>query len=292
MMTATLPQVETRRPGVRPAELPPYRQASRAAHAADTVITVNGVHFGGPEIGVIAGPCAVESRTQTFEIAAALSEQGVRVLRGGAYKPRTSPYAFQGLGRAGLEILAEAGRRYGMAIITEVMTPEELPAVREVADILQVGSRNMQNYRLLEAVGQERTPVLLKRGMSATIEEWLLAAEYILAGGNAQVMLCERGIRTFEPLTRFTFDINAIPLLKQLTHLPVIADPSHATGHADLVAAVARGAIAAGADGLIVEVHTHPEEARSDGPQQLRPAQMAALLADLRALAPIVGRTL
>src|SRR5205814_5463905 len=177
-------------------------------------------------------------RTQTFEVAAALAAQGVRILRGGAYKPRTSPYAFKGLGTEGLEILAEAARRYGLAVITEVMTPEELPQVAAVADILQVGSRNMQNYRLLEAVGRQPKPVLLKRGMSATIEEWLLAAEYILAEGNEQVMLCERGIRTFEPATRFTFDINAIPLLKQLTHLPVLADPSHATGQADLVAAV------------------------------------------------------
>ncbi len=274
------------------AALPPYWRASRQFQPEDTVVTVNGVGIGGPQLAMIAGPCAVESRTQTLEIAEMLSQMGVRILRGGAYKPRTSPYAFKGLGQPGLEILAEAGRRYGMAVITEVMTPEELPRVAEVADILQVGSRNMQNYRLLEAVGQQPKPVLLKRGMSATIEEWLLAAEYILAEGNTQVMLCERGIRTFEPATRFTFDINAIPLLKQLTHLPVIADPSHATGHAAMVAAVARGAIAAGADGLIVEVHNHPERALSDGPQQLLPAEMATLLDDLRALAPIVRRTM
>ena len=272
--------------------LPLWRRASRLAHPADTVVTVNGVGFGGPALGIIAGPCAVESRAQTLEVAAALAEMGVRVLRGGAYKPRTSPYAFKGLGEAGLEILAEAAARYGMAVVTEVMTPEELPRVAQTAGILQVGSRNMANYRLLEAVGRQPKPVLLKRGMSATIEEWLLAAEYILAEGNPQVMLCERGIRTFEPLTRFTFDINAVPLLKRLTHLPVIADPSHATGHAEMVAAVARGAIAAGADGLIVEVHSHPEQALSDGPQQLRPEALAALLRDLRALAPIVGRRL
>jgi 3-deoxy-7-phosphoheptulonate synthase len=272
--------------------LPPYRRASRQFQRHDTVVTVNGVGIGGPQLAMIAGPCAVESRSQTLEIAEVLAQMGVRILRGGAFKPRTSPYAFKGLGQAGLEILAEAARRYNMAVITEVMTPEELPRVAEVADILQVGSRNMQNYRLLEAVGQQAKPVLLKRGMSATIEEWLLAAEYILAEGNSQVMLCERGIRTFEPATRFTFDINAIPLLKQLTHLPVIADPSHATGHAGMVAAVARGAIAAGADGLIVEVHNHPEHALSDGPQQLRPAEMADLLADVRALAPIVRRTM
>src|SRR5690349_19087182 len=202
MMTLTPAVDEQSMDGPR-APLPAYRRASRAFQAEDTVVTVNGVGIGGPQLAIIAGPCAVESRTQTMEIAAALAEQGVRILRGGAYKPRTSPYAFKGLGPAGLEILAEAAQRYGLAVITEVMTPEELPAVAAIADILQVGSRNMQNYRLLETVGRQPKPVLLKRGMSATIEEWLLAAEYILAEGNTQVMLCERGIRTFEPLTRF-----------------------------------------------------------------------------------------
>jgi 3-deoxy-7-phosphoheptulonate synthase len=248
--------------------------------------------IGGRNVVMMAGPCSVESRAQTLEVAAALHEMGVTILRGGAYTPRTSPYAFQGLGEAALEILGEVRERYGMAVVTEVMAPDEVPIVSRYADILQVGTRNMQNYRLLEAVGRQDRPVLLKRGMSSTVEELLLAAEYILNLGNSQVMLCERGIRTFEQVTRYTFDVNAIPVLKQLTHLPVIADPSHGTGRRDLVAPISRAAVAAGADGVLVEVHPHPEDALSDGPHSLRPGETAELIHSLRAIAAAIGREL
>ncbi len=274
------------------AVLKPYKLASRDFHPADTTIRVNDTVIGGRNVVMMAGPCSVESREQTLEVAAALHEMGVTILRGGAYKPRTSPYAFQGLGEAALEILGEVRERYGMAIVTEVMAPDEVPIVGRYADILQVGTRNMQNYRLLEAVGRQDRPVLLKRGMSSTVEELLLAAEYILNLGNSQVMLCERGIRTFEQSTRYTFDVNAIPVLKGLTHLPIIADPSHGTGRRDLVAPISRAAVAAGADGLIVEVHPHPEDALSDGPQSLRPGETAELLHSLRAIAQAIGRDL
>jgi 3-deoxy-7-phosphoheptulonate synthase len=270
--------------------LQPYKLASRDFNPVDTVIRVNDALIGGPNVTFMAGPCSVESREQTFEVARQLRDMGVKILRGGAFKPRTSPYSFQGLGEEGLQILADVRREFGMSIITEVMAPDEVALVSHYADILQVGTRNMQNYRLLEEVGRASKPVLIKRGMSSTIEELLLAAEYVLSQGNTQVILCERGIRTFERATRSTFDINAIPVLKSLTHLPVIADPSHGTGRWDLVTPVSLGAVAAGADGLIVEVHSHPEQAKSDGGQSLRPDKCAALLDSLQRVAAAIGR--
>lgn len=273
--------------------LAPYKLASRDFRQRDTIVEVfGGSSFGSDRIPVIAGPCSVESREQMFELAEVLRGMGVKVMRGGAFKPRTSPYSFQGLGEAGLEILAEVRERYGMAVITEVMTAEEVALCAQYVDILQIGTRNMQNYRLLEAVGQQRIPVLLKRGMSATIEELLLAAEYILAGGNEQVLLCERGIRTYETATRSTFDANAVPVLKLLSHLPVVVDPSHATGRADLVTPVSRAAIAAGADGLIIEVHEDPAAAVSDGAQSLPPDAFAQLLRSVQRVAEAVDRTI
>lgn len=238
----------------------------------------------------MAGPCAVESRQQLLEAAQAVKEAGARILRGGAFKPRTSPYSFQGLGREGLELLAEARAATGLAVVSEVVAPEDVPLVARYVDILQVGARNMQNYALLRAVGRARRPVLLKRGMMATLEELLMAAEYIMAQGNSQVMLCERGIRTFETYTRNTLDINAVPLLKQLTHLPVIVDPSHGTGLREIVGPVSQAAVAAGADGLLIEVHPHPEKALSDGPQSLRPDEFTSLLEKLRPIARAMGR--
>jgi 3-deoxy-7-phosphoheptulonate synthase len=270
----------------------PFKLASRESHPDDTVITINGVVVGGKEIVVMAGPCSVESRSQLLETAHAVKEAGAHILRGGAFKPRTSPYSFQGLGLKGLEILAEARECYGLAIVTEVMTPEAVPMVAEYADILQIGARNMQNYGLLHAVGRVQRPVLLKRGMMSSMEELLMSAEYILAGGNYRVMLCERGIRTFEKYTRNTFDLNAVPVLKQLSHLPVIADPSHGTGRWDAVPAMARAAHAAGADGLLIEVHPNPAEAISDGPQSLKPERFAALMRQLKRVAEAVDRTL
>ncbi len=241
---------------------------------------------------MMAGPCAVESLQQLLETAQAVKEAGATILRGGAYKPRTSPYSFQGLGLEGLKILAEARQQTGLLVLTEVMSPEKVPLVATYADILQIGARNMQNYALLQAVGKAHKPVLLKRGMMSTVEELLMSAEYILAQGNERVMLCERGIRTFETYTRNTLDINAIPLLKQLTHLPVIVDPSHGTGKWELVAAVSRAAVAAGADGLLIEVHCHPEQAMSDGAQSLKPERFAALMDELGLVAEAVGRTI
>ncbi len=250
------------------------------------------VRIGGQKLVIMAGPCAVENRSLLLETAWAVKEAGATVLRGGAYKPRTSPYSFQGLGEEGLELLAEARAATGLPSITEVMSPEAIPLVAKYADILQIGARNMQNYALLQAVGKTQTPVFLKRGMMNTVQEWLMSAEYVLSGGNYQVMLCERGIRTFETATRNTLDVNAIAVLKQSTHLPVFGDPSHATGKWDLVAPAARACIAAGADGLIVEVHPHPDLALSDGGQSLKPERFAELVANLRALAPAMGRTL
>jgi 3-deoxy-7-phosphoheptulonate synthase len=272
--------------------LAPYKLAGRDYHPADTIVQVGDARIGGPEIVIMAGPCSVESREQTMELAGILRDLGVRILRGGAFKPRTSPYAFQGMGENGLQILADVRDRFGMAIVTEVMGTEEVDLVADHADMLQIGTRNMQNYRLLEAVGRQRKPVLLKRGMSSTLEELLLAAEYILAAGNPNVVLCERGIRTFERATRYTFDVNAIPMLKLLSHLPVIADPSHGTGRWDLVTPISRAAVAAGADGLLIEVHQHPEDALSDGAQSLRPARLAALLDDLGRVGAAIGRGL
>ena len=240
----------------------------------------------------MAGPCSVESREQMMETAMAVKQAGAHVLRGGAFKPRTSPYAFQGLGLKGLELLREASEQFHMPIITEVMSPQDVTLVAQYAHVLQVGARNMQNFALLHAVGEIQKPVLLKRGMMSTIEELLMAAEYILSHGNQRVILCERGIRTFETATRNTFDINAIPVLKSLTHLPVVADPSHGTGKWELVAPVARGAVAAGADGLLIEVHCDPAHALSDGAQSLKPENFARMVTDTRRVAEAVGRTL
>jgi len=270
----------------------PYKVASRDFKPADTVIDVGGVKIGGPGLVIMAGPCSVESRSQILEAAQAVKAAGAHILRGGAYKPRSSPYSFQGLGEEGLELLAEARAATGLPIITEVLSPDEVPLVCRYADILQIGARNMQNYRLLQAVGNVQTPVFLKRGLSSTIQELLMSAEYILANGNYNVILCERGIRTFETYTRNTFDINAIPVLKQLSHLPVIGDPSHGTGKWDLIAPIARAALAAGADGLMIEVHPNPDLAWSDGAQSLNPARFGALMSDLRGLTAFLGRTL
>jgi len=270
----------------------PFKRASRDFHPGDTVVELNGVSVGGQRLVIMAGPCAVESREQLLETAHAVKEAGAQVLRGGAYKPRTSPYSFQGLAEKGLRILAEAREETGLLIVTEVVDPHLVPLVSAYADILQIGARNMHNYALLHAVGEAQRPVLLKRGMMSTIEEMLMAAEYILSHGNNRVILCERGIRTFETYTRNTMDINAVPLLKQLSHLPVVADPSHATGKWELVAPVSRAAIAAGADGLIIEVHPQPAEAVSDGAQSLKPSRFAELIHSLRPVAEAVDRTL
>jgi 3-deoxy-7-phosphoheptulonate synthase len=270
----------------------PFKLASRISRPDDTVISLNGTAIGGRRLVVVAGPCAVESREQLLETAHAVKEAGATLLRGGAFKPRTSPYAFQGMGLKGLELLAEARELTGLKIVTEVMTPEAVSLVSQYADVLQIGARNMQNYGLLHAVGKSQRPVLLKRGMMSTIQELLMSAEYILAGGNYRVMLCERGIRTFEPMTRNTFDLNAVPLLKQLSHLPVIADPSHGTGRWDLVAPMSKAAVACGADGLILEVHPHPEDAVSDGAQSLKPEKFAELMQELKPLAEAIGREL
>lgn len=271
----------------------PYRFAARAGRP-DTIVHV-GEHrrpIGGDHVAVIAGPCAVEGRDTLLATARALSDLGVGMLRGGAFKPRTSPHSFQGLGEEGLELLAEARAATGMAIVTEVLSPEEVPLVARHADVLQVGTRNMANYRLLQALGEAGRPVLLKRGMAATVEELLCAAEYVLAAGNPDVILCERGTRSFEPLVRNAFDLNVVPLLRELTHLPVIVDPSHAAGRADLVPALSIGAVAAGAHGLIVEVHEAPREAIVDGAQSLDLPAAARLLDDLERIARATGRTL
>ena len=270
-------------PGVREVQKGkrPYALVSRDYHPESTVVKVGSARFGAGKPVVIAGPCAVESEAQINETAKIVADRGALVLRGGAFKPRTSPYSFQGLGAEGLMLLAAAGRAHGIPIVTEVVDSDDVELVAEHADMLQVGARNMQNFSLLRAVGKQARPVLLKRGMMATIEEFLLAAEYVLEAGNPLVILCERGIRTFEPATRNTLDIAAIPLLKERTHLPVIADPSHACGVRSLVALVGLAALAAGADGLIVEVHPRPEEALSDGPQSLRPDEFAALMASI-----------
>ena len=268
----------------------PYKMASRQFHPQDSVFQLDGFAVGGEEITLIAGPCSVESRSQLLEIAQAVSEAGANALRGGVFKPRTSPYAFQGLGEEGLEYLAEARELTGLPVVAEVMSIAQIEIMVKYVDVLQVGARNMQNFSLLRAVGETRIPVLLKRGMSATIEELLMASEYILSGGNQQVMLCERGIRTFETATRNTTDINAIPVLKSLTHLPVLLDPSHSTGHVGYVASIAKAAIAAGADGLIMEVHGDPTHALSDGAQSLTPEQFHALVKQIKAVARAVNR--
>jgi 3-deoxy-7-phosphoheptulonate synthase len=268
----------------------PYKMVGLEWHPARTVVQVGAAAFGGPEFVVAAGPCAIESAEQVLTTARAVRAAGALMLRGGAYKPRTSPYSFRGLGVAGLELLAQARAETGLPVVTEVLTPGDVAVVAQWADVLQVGTRNAQNFALLEAVGEAGKPVLLKRGMSNTIEEWLLSAEYVLSQGNPDVILCERGIRSFETATRNTLDLSAVPLVRSLSHLPVVVDPSHATGHRHLVAPMSLAALACGADGLLVEVHPNPDEALSDGPQSLDPSQFQTLMATLRRVAPAVGR--
>jgi 3-deoxy-7-phosphoheptulonate synthase len=269
----------------------PFKLASRQFKPEGTVIDLGrGVKIGGPDVVVAAGPCSVESREQMFAISEAVSKAGAKILRAGAFKPRTSPYAFQGMGEPGLKIMREAADRFGLFTVSEVMDPSQVEMMGKYVDIYQVGARNMQNYHLLRALGEVRKPVLLKRGMSATMEELLLSAEYILAGGNYNVILCERGIRTFETYTRNTFDLAAIPVIQKLSHVPMWADPSHGTGRRDKVPPMARAAVAAGADGLLIEVHNDPEHALSDGAQSLEPSTFTQLMAELRIIAPAIGR--
>ena len=275
----------------------PWKLASRETHPHDTIITIKtapGGEFkiGGGHFGIIAGPCAVEAREQTLAAARAVRDSGAKMMRGGAYKPRTSPYSFQGTKLDGLKILAEARAETGLPVVTEVLDTQHVEVVAEYADVLQIGTRNAQNFALLEAVSQVKKPVLLKRGMSSTIQEFLMAAEYIIKGGNYQVILCERGIRTFEPMTRNTLDLGSIPLIKRLTHLPIIVDPSHATGDSLLVRPMAQAALAAGADGIMVDVHPEPEKALCDGPQSLRPEEFGELMTTLRAMAGVLKVTL
>jgi 3-deoxy-7-phosphoheptulonate synthase len=269
----------------------PYKLSSREFIPQSSSFAIDGVTVGSKDLLIIAGPCSVEDRGLLLEIAHAVREAGARALRGGAYKPRTSPYSFQGLGEEGLELLAEAREATGLPIVTEVMAPELVPLVAKYTDVLQLGARNMQNFPLLHAAGESQKPVLLKRGMSGTIEEFLMSAEYILSHGNRRVILCERGIRTFETATRNTTDINAIPVLKSLTHLPVILDPSHSTGNWEFVPPIALAAVAAGADGLIIEVHPYPEKAVSDGAQSLKPERFAEMVRQVRQIAEVVGRS-
>jgi 3-deoxy-7-phosphoheptulonate synthase len=272
--------------------LQPYKLAGREFHPQDTVIEIGDIKIGGDALHVMAGPCAVESRDQLLESARAVKAAGATILRGGAFKPRTSPYAFQGLEEQGLRILAEAREVTGLLVVTEVVDPRSVSLVAEYADILQIGARNMQNFFLLREVAKAGKPVLLKRGPSATFEEWIMAAEYIMAGGNYQVMFCERGIRTFENYTRNTLDLSAVPVLKQLSHLPVIVDPSHGTGRWNLVQPMAMAAVAAGAHGLMVEVHPEPSKALSDGPQSLNPENFHNLMGNLGQRAEVVGKQL
>jgi len=270
--------------------LKPYKLASRDFRKEDTLIDVGGNIIGGNRIHVMAGPCAVENKTIFVNIAKHVKEGGATFIRGGAYKPRTSPYTFQGLGEEGLQILAEAREATGLPVVTELMDPRDIEVVAKYSDIIQIGARNMQNFRLLLEVGEIKKPVLLKRGLSATIKEWLMAAEYIMSRGNLDVILCERGIRTFETATRNTLDLSAVPVLKHLTHLPVMVDPSHGVGKWGLVIPMARAAVAAGADGLVIEVHTNPEEALSDGEQSLRPDVFKQLMDEIRLIAKAMGR--
>ncbi|MEZ5418725.1 MAG: 3-deoxy-7-phosphoheptulonate synthase [Vicinamibacterales bacterium] len=270
----------------------PYKLASRTFKPDDTVINVGDVRIGGDEVIVMAGPCSAESEEQVNATAAAVKRAGAKVLRGGAFKPRSSPYSFQGLGEEGLKLLRAAANAHDLKLITEVMDISQIELIDRYADIFQVGARNMQNFTLLRELGRTRKPVMLKRGISATIEEWLLSSEYVLSGGNGNVMLCERGIRTFETYTRNTLDVSAIPIVKQLSHLPIIVDPSHGTGRRDKVAPMARAAAAAGADGLIIEVHCDPDHAMSDGAQSMFPAQFERLMAELRIIAPAIGRSI
>jgi 3-deoxy-7-phosphoheptulonate synthase len=270
----------------------PYKLASRTFKPEGTVITVGDVRIGGDEVIVMAGPCSAETPEQVRSTATAVRKAGAKIFRGGAFKPRSSPYSFQGLGEEGLRMMHEACKAENMALITEVMDANQIELIGRYADIYQVGARNMQNFTLLKELGNVRKPVLLKRGLAATIEEWLMSAEYILSGGNTDVILCERGIRTFETATRNTFDISAIPVVKKLSHLPVVADPSHGAGRRDMVVPMARAAVAAGADGLIIEVHCDPDHAWSDGAQSMFPAQFDRLMAELRIIAPAIGRSI
>ena len=268
----------------------PYKLASREFKAENSIVSINGIEIGGERIVVMAGPCAVESEKQIVEAATVVKESGACVLRGGAFKPRTSPFSFQGLAKDGLELLARAKEQFGMPVVTEVVDPHDVSLVSKYADILQVGSRNMQNFALLTQIGRSKCPVVLKRGFSCTVTEWLTAADYLLAEGNDQVILCERGIRTFEDSIRFSLDISSVPVLKKASHLPVIIDPSHAAGHYSLVPAIAKAAVAAGADGLLIEVHPNPKEALVDGLQSLTPSDFARLMGELGAIAKSVGR--
>ena len=270
----------------------PYKLASREFKPKDSIVSIDGVDIGGKRVVIMAGPCAVESEQQLLDAARIIKKAGASVLRGGAFKPRTSPFSFQGLEKAGLELLSRARQQTGLPIVTEVVEPRGVPLVSKYADILQVGARNMQNYALLTKIGKSKHPVILKRGLSATVTEWLTAADYLLAEGNNQVILCERGIRTFEDSTRFSLDICSIPVLKRFTHLPVIVDPSHAAGHYSYVPALAKAAVAAGADGLLIEVHPNPKEALVDGLQSLTPSDFARLMRELKPLAEAVGRSI
>jgi 3-deoxy-7-phosphoheptulonate synthase len=272
--------------------LKPFKLASREFHPEGSVFDIKGVKIGGGHLAVIAGPCAVESEPLLFEIAQSVREAGANILRGGAFKPRTSPYSFQGLGREGLKILRAAGDRYEMPVVTEVMDPRQVGLVEQYADILQIGARNMQNFELLKEIGRTRIPILLKRGMSATVKDLLMSAEYILAEGNRQVVLCERGIRTFEDSTRNTLDLSIVPNIQGQSHLPIVVDPSHATGRPDLIPAMARAAVACGCDGIHVEVHSCPERALSDGPQALLPEQFGRLMDDVRQLAGLLSKSI
>ena len=268
----------------------PYKLASRSFQKENTVITIKGVPIGGNEVMMMAGPCSIESEEQIFTLAEIGSKSGAKILRGGAFKPRTSPYAFQGMGEEGLKLIRKAADAYNLIVITEVMENAQIDLIGKYTDIYQVGARNMQNFSLLKELGKTNIPIMLKRGLSATIEEWLMSAEYILSNGNRQIMLCERGIRTFETATRNTFDLSAIPVLQKKSHLPVVADPSHATGLRDKVLPMARAAVAAGADALMVEVHHQPEKALSDGPQALLPEQFMELMRQIRLIAEVIGR--
>jgi 3-deoxy-7-phosphoheptulonate synthase len=270
----------------------PYKLASRAFRPDGTIVAIEDVRVGGDEVIVMAGPCSVETEEQIFTSAAAVRRAGAKILRGGAFKPRSSPYSFQGLGEDGLKLLRAAANKESLKVVSEVMDVSQIEVVGKYSDIYQVGARNMQNFTLLRELGKTRKPVLLKRGIAATIEEWLLSAEYLLAGGNSDVILCERGIRTFESYTRNTLDISAIPVVKKLSHLPIVADPSHGTGRRDKVAPMARAAVAAGADGLVIEVHHNPDRALSDGAQSMYPAQFDRLMAELRIIAPAIGRSI
>lgn len=268
----------------------PFKLASRNFHELDTVIDIKGVKIGGNKLVIMAGPCSIEGEEQIFKLAEIVAKSGAKILRGGAFKPRTSPYSFQGMGEEGLKLIRKAADEYGLLVITEVMESAQIDIIGKYADIYQVGARNMQNFPLLKELGATKIPIMLKRGLSATIEEWLMSAEYILSSGNPNVILCERGIRTFEKYTRNTFDLSAIPVVHKKSHLPVIADPSHATGYRDQVPPMARAAVAAGADGLMIEIHHDPENAFSDGPQALLPETFLQLVKEMKTIANAIGR--